>query len=195
MHSTTIKSGINKLPLWIIPLAASLLLIGISFYIFAYPWNSYLQLIKLSGIGILLNGLLLIILYYIEGALFNRSDWMLAEGILNSLFGILMLFNPLLNFFLFAYFSGIWAICWGGLKMIQSLLQKKELKSRYLLSAEGLCAVLIGVLLLNLPFMKTRTIIQWIALLLLLISILNISINLKTTHLKEMRPSFFKPSR
>lgn len=188
MQLTGITPRIYKPPLWIITVAASILLTGISIYIFIYPWNSYLHLIKLSGIGILLSGLLLLILYYIEESLFNRSNWILTEAILNTLFGALMLFNPLLNFFLFAYFAGTWAICWGCLKIIQTLFQQKELKSRYLLLAEGLCAVIVGAFLLHLPFIKTRATIQWMALLLLLVGVLNSFMNLKNNIFKKKAP-------
>ncbi|MBZ4191627.1 DUF308 domain-containing protein [Niabella beijingensis] len=188
MQPVTIKPRTNRLPLWPITPIASILLIGISVYIFTYPWDSYLQLIKLSGIGILLNGLLLIVLYYIEGALLTRSIWLLMESVLNSLFGALMLFNPLLNFLLFSYFTSIWAICWGCLKIVQSLFQKKELRGWYLLSAEGACAIVIGGILLHLPFIKARQTIQWICLLLFLIGFLNIFINLKNKTFKKNLP-------
>ncbi|SDD02705.1 Uncharacterized membrane protein HdeD, DUF308 family [Niabella drilacis] len=178
-------------PLWPVVPAVSLLLLGISAYILIYPWNSYLQLIKLSGIGILLNGLLLIAAYYTGRTFFSHSNWILAEGLLNSVSGSLMLFNPLLNFLLFSYFAGTWAIAWGGLKIAQSLFQKKILKGWQLLCAEGGCAAAVGTLLLDLPFIKTRQTIQWLALLLLLMSILNIMINLKNKTYKKGRPIMF----
>ncbi|MCD2422138.1 DUF308 domain-containing protein [Niabella pedocola] len=160
----------------------------VSIYILTSPWNSYLQLIKLSGIGMLLNGVLLLTVFYTGGTFFNRSNWILAEGLLNGIFGSLMLFNPLLNFLLFSYFAGTWAIGWGSLKIAQSLFQRKELKGWQLLSAEGACAVAVGILLLDLPFIKTKATLQWLALLLLLVGVLNIMINLKNNAFKKDRP-------
>ncbi|WP_394803744.1 DUF308 domain-containing protein [Niabella hibiscisoli] len=178
MHTVIGKSAIRKPPLWLITPVISLILIGISLYIFIDPWNSYLQLIKLSGGCILLHGVFLIIIYYFDKTVPGSSNSLLAEGILNSLFGAIMLFNPFLNFFLFSYFVGIWITGWGILKIIQSIFQKKELKAWYFISLEGCFAIVIGYLLLKYPFIKTPPTIQWICLLLVLLSILNISVNL-----------------
>ncbi|ANH80837.1 hypothetical protein A8C56_07445 [Niabella ginsenosidivorans] len=137
-----------------------------------------------------MSGIHLLALFSAEKSSSKSANWILAEEMLNCFFGTLLAFNLLFTFFLFAFFTGIWAIAWGILKALYALFEKEKINDWYFLSAQGACAITIGVLLLTNPFMKTWHTIQWTAVLMLLVGLLNLLVNLKNKAYRPGRPAF-----
>ncbi len=87
METTTFKN-------WWLVLIKGIILIILAFVIFRHPVGILMGITVYMGIGLLLTGIALII-----AAIAARNDienwgWRLAEGILDALFGIMLLANP-----------------------------------------------------------------------------------------------------
>ena len=86
------NNSINKN--WWLVLLKGLILIGLSFIVFNHPGDTLLGITLIIGIGVLLTGIAIIVI-----ALSGRKDidnwgWKLAEGMLDVLFGFILIANP-----------------------------------------------------------------------------------------------------
>jgi uncharacterized membrane protein HdeD (DUF308 family) len=83
---------------------------------------------------------------------------MQAESILHFLFGILLLFNPLLSFIALPYFIGSWIFLVGCLKVAAALSLKKIVRGWPFILTIGILSVIFGLLLLYGPLAKASSI-------------------------------------
>jgi len=93
---------IKKFPTWALLLATGLIFLSVGILAFIDPLNSYLKLVKFTGIALLLNGGILLTIVIGNTKYPNEKKWMQAESIVHLFFGILFLFNPLLAFIAFS---------------------------------------------------------------------------------------------
>lgn len=158
---------------WIL-LAAGCLFLAVSLYIFLYPWSGYLKLIKFAGIALLLNSVHLVMHYYAVTGPSKTKPWIFAEAILDIVFGCLLLLNPLFTFLAFAFLIGLWAACWGLLKLTVAWITRHTSREWIITGLAGLLAVVFGLLLLYKPFNTVADTTTLIALFTLVTGLLSI---------------------
>ena len=134
METNFIKSIKSSVKQWYIPLIIGILLIILGIYSMATPLASYLALTTIFSMYFLISGLLEIIF-----ALNNKNEiegwgWYLAAGILNALFGCLLLGNPAISMATLPFVIGFYAL----FKSFQMLSVSMDMKAYGLKTGAGL---------------------------------------------------------
>ncbi len=148
----------KKNSVWWLLLAAGIIFLIIGIYAFIDPLDSYMKLVKFTGIGLLLNGALLLTLAIVNDKRPNESRWMQAESILHLFFGIIFIFNSLLAFIALPYFIGAWLLLVGILKTLAALALRRNVRGWTLILLVGVLCDLFGALLLFSPLPKAKAV-------------------------------------
>src|SRR5215472_15980275 len=112
---------------WGFLFTAGVIFFSVGILAFINPMSSYVKLTKFAGIGLLVNGGLLLAMIIIRPMRPRERNWLQAESVLHLFFGILFLLNPLLVFIALPYFIGSWLFLVGVLKMLAALSLWKRL--------------------------------------------------------------------
>ena len=117
----TIRTAVKQ---WYLPLIVGILLVILGFYVLATPVTSYLALSFVFSISFLFSGVMEIIF-----SLNNKNEiegwgWYLAGGILNTLFGLLLLSNPAISLATLPFVIGFFVM----FKSVQYLSVALDLK-------------------------------------------------------------------
>jgi uncharacterized membrane protein HdeD (DUF308 family) len=144
--------------IWWLLLTAGVIFLIIGIYAFIDPLDSYMKLVKFTGIGLLMNGVLLLTLAILNDKRPNESRWMQAESILHLFFGIIFIFNSLLAFIALPYFIGVWLLLVGILKTLAALALRRSVRGWPLILLVGVLCDLFGFLLLFSPLPKAKAV-------------------------------------
>lgn len=111
------------------------------------PAVTLLSLSFMIGFVILFNGITAFSHYFIERD-FPGSGWLLFDGILGTVFGILLLFTNMSSYlaiFLPIFFS-IWIVIFGIFKICNSIdVKKLGEKNWYMMTIIGILCVILGI--------------------------------------------------
>lgn len=143
---------------WGLLFIAGFVFLNVGVLAFINPMSSYVKLTKFAGIGLLVNGGLLLAMIIIRPMRPRERNWLQAESILHLFFGILFLLNPLLAFIALPYFMGSWLFSVGLLKMLAALFLRKSLGRWGFIMFVGLLFFVFGALLLFSPFARATSI-------------------------------------
>lgn len=125
MQDSFFKTIKNSVKHWYIPLIIGILLILLGFFTISTPLASFLALTMLFTWSFLITGVLEIIF-----AIQNKNEidgwgWHLTGGIVHTLFGVLLLINPLLSAATLSFIVGFYAL----FKSMQLMSFSFELKN------------------------------------------------------------------
>jgi len=148
----------KKFTSWGLLLIAGGIFVGIGILAFINPLSSYVKLTKFSGIGLLLNGGLLLAMVILRPVPSRESKWLQVESAFHLFFGLLFVFNPLLAFIALPYFIGSWMLLVGILKILAAIALRKLILGRGFIMAAGLLSTIFGCLLLFSPFARASSI-------------------------------------
>ncbi|HVU96338.1 MAG TPA: DUF308 domain-containing protein [Puia sp.] len=143
---------------WGLIFIAGVVFLSVGVLAFINPMSSYVKLTKFAGIGLLVNGGLLLAMIIIRPMRPQERNWLQAESILHLFFGILFLLNPLLAFIALPYFMGSWLFSVGLLKMLAALFLRKRLGRWGFILFVGFIFFVFGALLLFSPFARATSI-------------------------------------
>src|ERR1700761_3537201 len=143
---------------WILLFIAGVIFLSVGILAFTDPLSSYVKLTKFAGIGLLLNGCLLLAMIIIRPMRPRERNWLQAESILHLFFGILFLLNPLLAFIALPYFIGAWLFLVGVLKILATLSMRARMRGWAFVLLIGLVFSTFGFLLLFSPFARATSI-------------------------------------
>lgn len=149
---------IKKFPTWWLLLATGIIFFSVGVFAFIDPLNSYLKLVKFTGIALLLNGGILLTIVIVNTKYPNEKNWMQAESIVHLFFGILFLLNPLLAFIALPYFIGSWMLVVGVFKTLAAISLHRSVRGWLLILLAGIIFILFGLLLLFIPLPKANDI-------------------------------------
>jgi uncharacterized membrane protein HdeD (DUF308 family) len=150
--------SIKKFPTWWLLLATGIVFFGVGVFAFIDPLNSYLKLVKFTGVALLLNGGILLTMVIVNTKYPNEKKWMQAESIVHLFFGILFLLNPLLAFIALPYFIGAWMLIVGVFKVFAAISLRQFVRGWLFILLAGVLFVLFGALLLFIPLPKANDI-------------------------------------
>lgn len=143
---------------WGLLFIAGFIFFSVGILAFINPMSSYVKLTKFAGIGLLVNGGLLLAMIIIRPMRPRERNWLQAESILHFFFGILFLLNPLLAFIALPYFIGSWLFLVGSLKMLAAYFCRHRLGNWRFIVIVGLIFFVFGSLLLFSPFARATSI-------------------------------------
>ena len=149
--------SLKKFPTWWLLLATGIIFFSVGILAFVDPLNSYLKLVKFTGIALLLNGSILTIVI-VNTKYSGERNWMQAESIVHLFFGIIFLLNPLLAFIALPYFIGSWMLVVGVFKTFAAISFRRAVRGWLLILLAGVLFILFGLLLLFIPLPKANDI-------------------------------------
>src|SRR6201996_4667808 len=143
---------------WILLFIAGVIFLSVGILAFIDPLSSYVKLTKFAGIGLLVNGGLLLAMIIVRPMRARERNWLQAESIAHLFFGILFLLNPLLAFIALPYFIGGWLFCVGSIKILAAWFCRNRLGRWGVIIIVGLIFFAFGTLLLFSPFARATSI-------------------------------------
>ena len=152
------SSPAKNIATWGLLFIAGIIFFSVGVLAFINPMSSYVKLTKFAGLGLLINGGLLLAMIIIRPMQPRERNWLQAESILHLFFGILFLLNPLLAFIALPYFMGSWLFLVGVLKMLAAYFCRDRLSSWLFAAIIGMIFFVFGALLLFSPFARATSI-------------------------------------
>ena len=155
----TIKTAVKQ---WYLPLIVGIILIVLGFYVLSTPVTSFLALSFVFSISFLFSGVAEIIFSLNNKNEIDAWGWYLTGGILNTLFGLLLLSNPAISLATLPFVIGFFAM----FKSIQYLSFALDLK-QYGIKNWGwilffaILGILFSFILLWNPVFAGLTIVIW----------------------------------
>ncbi|HVS96656.1 MAG TPA: DUF308 domain-containing protein [Puia sp.] len=143
---------------WGLVFIVGIIFMSVGVFAFFDPLSSYVKLAKFAGIGLLLNGGLLLTVIIVRPMRARERNWLQAESILHLFFGILFLLNPLLSFIALPFFIGCWLFVAGVIKMLCAISMRLRRKGWAFIAFIGLIFAVFGSLLLFSPFARANSI-------------------------------------
>ena len=155
---------------WFLTIAGGIF-IALGIFCMLSPLNAYVFMAHYSGLALLLNGILLMIVAYRSTGAFREKKWLLVESVTDILFAACLLFNPFMTFLAFALLIGPWMIGKGILKTIAAFTLK-HIRGRILIFLAGLVSIIFGLLIIFYPFEKASGVTIFLGFFALIIGIL-----------------------
>lgn len=163
------KSAVNKN--WWLVLLKGVILIVLAFIVFGNPVETLLSISIFLGLGFLLSGIVITFLAFAAKNEMDNWGWKLAEGLLDILFGFILIANPEVTAVIFPFLIGFWATFYGILLIVGAFY---TVKFSWTLMISGILTVILGYIVLFNPIVSVITISIWIGITLLVLGISNI---------------------
>ncbi|MEC4819193.1 MAG: HdeD family acid-resistance protein [Scytonema sp. PMC 1069.18] len=125
------------------------ILFGVAMFI--WPGISLAVLVWLFGFFVLLTGILALIAAFRRRQSDEQHWFLLVEGILGVVAGVLIFFWPNITALLLLYFIAAWAIVTGIFEIIAAIQLRREIHNEWLLALAGVASLLFGILLVIQP--------------------------------------------
>ena len=141
-----------------------LAIVGIFFvltglFCFLDPLRAYVNLVKFAGVGLLLSGLVLqVVSSYAHMSFVREKTSMRIESIVDFIFGILLVFNLFMTYILFPLVIGCWILLKGLIKIIISILFRKQISGWVFILGVGVLSVVFALLIINAHLNQTNDI-------------------------------------
>ena len=168
---------------WLLTIAGGIL-IALGIFCLTSPLRAYVFLAHYSGLALLLNGILLMIVSYKSSGGLSEKEWLLAESVLDILFAACLLFNPFMTFIAFAILFGPWMIGKGILRILAAI-KLKLIRGRIFIFFAGLLSVVFGLLIIFYPLAKANGITIFIGLFALIMGTLYVFDSIRYRKLSD----------
>lgn len=175
----------DALKYWWVLLLKGIILILLAFYVFQYPVGTLVGLALYIGFATLITGFFLIFAS-LSGPREENWGWRLAWGIMDVIFGIIMLSSPGISAAVIPFVVGFWVMVSGIFIFVGSFSDKKEGDSGWWVNLiNGLLTILVGYIITNNFVAGAVAITFWIGLGFLLAGIFSVSVSLKLRKLQK----------
>ena len=104
-------------------------------------------LVLFLGLYCLINGIFVLVVGIFKKKARGSRAWLIAEGIISLLLGVLILLSPMIAGTFILYFIAIWALVTGILQLIFSIAEWKYLPGAWIILVSGLISILLGGLI------------------------------------------------
>ncbi len=147
-------------------------LISFGIFCFANPLKAYVNLVRFSGVILLINGLVLqVASSFIHITFKMEKQSMRIESIVDFGFGILLVFNPFLTFIVYPLIFGSCIFLVGIIKIAVSLLAKKNNSSWFFILIIGILSCISALVIIYMPLHQASDITKIIGLFLILMGV------------------------
>ncbi len=177
----------NKFKHWWMTLIKGVILILLAFFVFRHPIGALLGLAVYIGVSLLITGILLVISSLALRKYDDNWGWQLVEGIVDLLFGFVLLSNPGITAAIFPFIVGFWMMIYGVILFAGSFKAKKEGDVNWWMSLiGGILAVLFGYFISANLLAGAIAITMWLGIGLLIFGIVSIMIALRLRKLDKV---------
>jgi uncharacterized membrane protein HdeD (DUF308 family) len=145
----------RKYPVWWFMLLAGVALILIGVYALFEPWNTFIYLIKYTGIALVASSALLILYATLSKSAPGEGKWLITESIIDLLFAVILIFNPFLTAIAFPLLIGWWIMLRGLTKLLLVVWVGRSLHARIVILIIGIMSVAFGLLIVIYPFQRS----------------------------------------
>jgi uncharacterized membrane protein HdeD (DUF308 family) len=163
------ENGMNKN--WWLVLIKGLIMIGLAFIVFNHPGDTLLGITLFIGIGVLITGISIIVIAFAGKKDMDNWGWKLAEGMLDVLFGFILIANPEITAVVIPFMIGFWVMFYGVLITVNAFSSKKF---SWALMLAGILTIILGYIIIFHPIIFGLTISVWVGITLLFVGISNV---------------------
>lgn len=183
----TVKNAINY---WYVPLIIGLIFIGVGFWTFSSPLESYLALSIIFSISFFVAGLSEIIFAISKRNSVDNWGWTLVFGILTFMVGLLLMMNPEVSMATLPFYLGFVLL----FRSIGAIGYSTDLKNYGVkdwggLMALGIIGIIFSFILLWNPLFAGWTVVVWTGLAFIVAGIISIYLSFKLRKLHSMSES------
>lgn len=180
------KTVANTIKHWYIPLIVGIIFVGVGIYTFSAPVASYITLSILFSLSFLFSGLSEIIFSISNRHEIDNWGWTLTFGILNFIFGLLLIMNPGISMTTLPLFVGFLML----FRSIMGISYALELKNYGVpdwgaLLAIAILGLLFSFILVWNPVFAGFTIVIWTGLAIITVGIFSIYLSFKLKKIKS----------
>ncbi|MCG2616282.1 DUF308 domain-containing protein [Terrimonas sp. NA20] len=136
---------------WLFLSLGGIILLATGIACFVNPFTTYVNLVKYTGLGLILNSILLLVAAFLHGQSKAERNWFIAKSALDLSFALILCFNPFLTFIAFPLFLGLIILCLGMFKTAAFLLLKVRTEVRHAPLVTGVLFITFGILLMRTP--------------------------------------------
>jgi uncharacterized membrane protein HdeD (DUF308 family) len=173
----------EQLKNWWVVLLKGIILILLAIYVFQHPVGTLVGIALYIGIATLVTGVFLTFAS-LAGPKVENWGWRLAEGIIDLIFGIVLLSNPGITAATIPFVVGFWIIFSGIMFFVGSFTAKKEGDTTWGMKMfGGILMIIVGYFITHDLLSGAVAITYWIGLGFLLAGIIAISISLRMRKL------------
>ena len=129
---------------------------------FLWPGITLTALVLLFGAFAITDGIFAIIAGVNAAGVEKRWWWLLIEGVLSIIAGVLTFILPGITALFLLYLIAFWAIFTGVFAIITAIRLRKEIQGEWILALSGVLSVAFGVLLALFPGAGALALIWWI---------------------------------
>lgn len=145
--------------------------------IFLSPGIGAVALAYYFGFIVIFTGIFLIVGAFAHKAANPNWGWWLFEGILDLVFGLIVIAYPLMSIAIFILFIGVWAIFMGASQVISFFTVSSAGKWIFLFS--GIISMIFGILLILNPLFGAVSLTMLIGIFVLFYGVFAIILSLK----------------
>lgn len=143
------------------------------------PRLTLLVLIAIFGAWALIDGIFAIVSALRTPESAGRRVWLLVEGIVSILAGLIAFFRPGITALVVLYFIAGWAIVTGILEIVQAVELRRVIRNEWLLILGGVASVIFGILLAIFPAAGLLTVVWLIGIYSIIFGSLLIGLSLR----------------
>ena len=170
--------------LWWFTLLRGIILLILAIFVFRHPVNALIGVAIYIGISLLITGILQIGASIGFKDTFPNWGWILAGGLLDIVFGFVLLSNPALTAATLPFIVGFWIIVSGIMSFADAFQSKKEGNSLWGLSMlGGVFSVIVGYFIMSNIIVGALTITTWMGIGFAIAGMVNIVIGFKLKSL------------
>ena len=171
--------------LWWYTLLRGIILVLLAFFVFRHPVNAILGVAVYVGVSLLLTGIVQTGASFASKGVIPNWGWALAGGLIDILFGFVLLSNPALTAASLPFVVGFWIIVSGIMSFADAFQSRKEGNSLWGLGMlGGALSVAIGYFIMSNILVGALTITTWMGIGFAIAGIVNIVIGFKLKALK-----------
>ncbi|MBN3519351.1 DUF308 domain-containing protein [Algoriphagus lutimaris] len=160
---------------WWLGVLKGIVFIILAFFVFRHPLDTLLGLAIYIGISFLFTGIMEIIGSFTISKLAPKWGWILVGGILDLIFGIIFLSNPLISASTIPFVIGIWLMVRGIFLFVDSFGAKKSGVPNWgLMMIGGIIISIFGYSISFNMLMGVLTVTSWMGFGLLIIGVFSI---------------------
>ena len=165
---------------------AGITFISIGIFCMADPLNAYVNLVRFSGIVLLMNGLVLQwASSYVHVTFKREKQSMRIESIVDFGFGIILIFNQLLAFIVYPLLFGSCIFLVGIIKIVVALLAKKNNSGWSFILIIGILSCISAIVIIYMPLHQASDITKIIGVFCVLMGLILIFDSIRFRRLNK----------
>lgn len=154
----------NSLFSKVVTIIAGILMVIVGIMVFRYPLSALVSLALFFGIAIFAVGIMHIVAYFTNKEFFSSPGWLLVQGILDIIIGILLLSNVGITAASLPYILGFWMMFTGINRFVVAFdLKKLGVKNWVFMLIAGILYVILSILIIFHPALGAAFIVAYIA--------------------------------